>query len=90
MRAHRCIDAAGPAQAAGGQSRVAEGEFDEPVGIAIDGQNNIYVTDTWNQRVQVFEGLVIGAFEDGRGTFHGEVNWIASDTRVKEPARPPR
>lgn len=31
------------------------GEFDEPVGIALDRQRNrLYVADTWNQRVQVF------------------------------------
>jgi DNA-binding beta-propeller fold protein YncE len=31
------------------------GEFDEPVGIAVDPDtNNVFVADTWNQRVQVF------------------------------------
>jgi sugar lactone lactonase YvrE len=30
------------------------GQFEEPVGIAVDAQDNLYVADTWNQRVQVF------------------------------------
>jgi len=30
------------------------GEFDEPVGIAIDQYDQIYVADAWNQRIQVF------------------------------------
>jgi sugar lactone lactonase YvrE len=33
------------------------GEFDEPVGLAYDAENNIlYVADTWNQRIQAFIG----------------------------------
>jgi DNA-binding beta-propeller fold protein YncE len=37
-----------------GGAGLEPGQFDEPVGIAVDGQRNVYVTDTWNQRVQVF------------------------------------
>ena len=30
------------------------GQFDEPVGIAIDSNGVLYITDTWNQRIQSF------------------------------------
>ena len=29
------------------------GQFNEPVGIALDSSNNLYIADTWNRRVQV-------------------------------------
>jgi sugar lactone lactonase YvrE len=31
------------------------GQFDEPVGLAVDLAGLVYVADTWNQRIQVFE-----------------------------------
>jgi sugar lactone lactonase YvrE len=37
-----------------GDAGTNPGQFDEPVGIAIDTQGNLYVADTWNQRIQVF------------------------------------
>jgi uncharacterized protein (TIGR03663 family) len=36
------------------------GEFDEPVGLAIDNEGLLYVVDTWNQRIQVFQPLSDG------------------------------
>ncbi|MBN2503266.1 MAG: TIGR03663 family protein [Anaerolineales bacterium] len=39
----------------GGQG-FAAGEFDEPVGLAVDPESGlVYVADTWNQRVQAFQ-----------------------------------
>jgi uncharacterized protein (TIGR03663 family) len=37
-----------------------DGQFQEPWGIAVDGDGRVYVSDTWNHRIQVF---------DGEGTF---------------------
>ena len=31
------------------------GQFEEPVGIAVGPGGDLYVVDTWNQRVQVFD-----------------------------------
>jgi len=32
-----------------------DGQFYEPWGVAVDAQGNIYVADTWNGRIQVFD-----------------------------------
>ncbi len=44
-----------------GTAGMAEGEFDEPVGLALMGDNLLAVADTWNQRVQLFtiEGDIV-------------------------------
>jgi uncharacterized protein (TIGR03663 family) len=31
------------------------GQFNEPWGIAVDGDGNVYVSDTWNHRIQKFD-----------------------------------
>jgi len=38
-----------------GGKGITEGQFDEPVGLAIDKFGRTFVADTWNQRIQVFE-----------------------------------
>jgi len=37
-----------------GAPGVAQGEFDQPVGIAVDAQGSLYVSDATNSRVQKF------------------------------------
>ena len=39
----------------GAGAAYSAGQFEEPVGIDVDAEGNIYVADTWNQRVQVFD-----------------------------------
>jgi hypothetical protein len=43
------------------------GQFDEPVGLAIDLNGNVYVADTWNQRIQVLAPNMAGE------SFHTDV-----------------
>jgi uncharacterized protein (TIGR03663 family) len=52
---HGCVDPddTGPLQ-------YGDGQFQEPWGITADGDGLVYVADTWNHRIQVF---------DARGTF---------------------
>lgn len=55
-----------------GGDGTGDGEFNSPYGITTDSQNNIYVADTWNHRVQVFDSngnfkLKFGSFGSGIG-----------------------
>jgi sugar lactone lactonase YvrE len=37
-----------------GEAGLGPGQFDEPVGLAADASGQLYVADTWNQRIQSF------------------------------------
>lgn len=39
----------------GGQTPAAPGTFNEPWGVAVDGEGSVFVADTWNHRVQKFD-----------------------------------
>jgi DNA-binding beta-propeller fold protein YncE len=50
------------------------GQFDEPQGVTLDGEGNLYVADTGNQRIQKFNAageflLEFGEEGDGAGQF---------------------
>lgn len=49
-----------------GDSGSGEGDFNDPFGIAIDEDGFVYVTDTGNERVQIFDQN--GGFEDEFGS----------------------
>ena len=73
-----CISIASSATAANfyfafGSEGTGDGEFDSPTGIAVDSGGNIYVADTFNDRVQVFDpsGVFLSAFGSS-GTGDGE------------------
>ncbi|MGB7846445.1 MAG: SMP-30/gluconolactonase/LRE family protein [Candidatus Acidiferrum sp.] len=50
------------------------GDFSKPAGLAVDAEGNLYVADTWNNRIEIFdaEGSFISTFGragDGPGYF---------------------
>ena len=47
-----CVDADGT-----GPLELGDGQFNEPWGVAVDSQGQIYVADTWNGRIQVFDSV---------------------------------
>jgi sugar lactone lactonase YvrE len=50
------------------------GDFSKPAGVAVDAEGNLYVADTWNNRIQIFDadGSFVSTFGkagDGPGYF---------------------
>jgi uncharacterized protein (TIGR03663 family) len=64
-----CVDPDGD-----GPLTFGDGQFQEPWGIAVDAQGRVYVADTWNHRVQVFDAD--GEFR----TKWGSLGQTATDT----------
>lgn len=55
-------------------SLTTPGDFSKPDGVAVDGEGNLYVADTWNNRIEIFDadGQFVSAFGkagDGPGYF---------------------
>ncbi len=46
-----------------GEGGMAAGQFDEPVGLALDAQDHLYVADVWNQRVQSLTPELGGSYK---------------------------
>lgn len=58
-----CIDPDG-----GGPFELGDGQFNEPWGVAFDQAGRLYVSDTWNGRIQVFDSE--GKLLEKWGTFN--------------------
>lgn len=71
-----------------GRRSSAEGEFDGPRGVAVDGAGNIYVADGGNDRVEVFTAAGVYTMQFGnaeRTPAPGSltlVDWRISSTRI--------
>jgi DNA-binding beta-propeller fold protein YncE len=54
-----------------GKEGQGEGEFKEPMGIAVDDEGYVYVSDTWNHRIQKFDkdGNFVKLWPGGAGGF---------------------
>jgi hypothetical protein len=62
-----------------GEPGHANGQFDVPTGIAIDAADRIYVVDSQNRRVQVFE-YVGGAADDAEGLTADRADDLTADS----------
>jgi len=49
-------------------SGIGDGQFNNPTGIAVDISGNVYVADTWNNRIQKFGALKGDINDDGNIT----------------------
>ncbi len=56
------------------QTPPAQGTFNEPWGIAVDAQGNVYVADTWNHRIQKFDPQGKFLLQWGTGGLSSEGN----------------
>ena len=70
-----------------GSAGSGDGEFNAPRGVAVDTDDNIYIADTFNDRVQKFNGSgayqsQVGGSGDGNGQFNRPY-YIAIDTTNK-------
>ena len=76
-----CVDPDGD-----GPLALGDGQFYEPWGVAADTAGNIYVADTWNGRIQVFDRA--GNFLRKWGLFATTNGEAGDPTGALRPARP--
>jgi len=58
------------------KGKAKAGELEEPSGVAVDAQDNVYVADTWNGRIQKFDakGKPVAEFGGARYSFYSPRN----------------
>jgi tripartite motif-containing protein 71 len=58
------------------KGKAKPGELEEPSGVAVDGEGNVYVADTWNGRIQKFDakGKVLSEVGGARYSFYSPRN----------------
>ena len=59
--------------------RSSTGQFDAPAGVAVDGSGNVFVAETYNDRLQKFDNI---GFHDGPA-----VSFDKTDTRFLRAVR---
>jgi sugar lactone lactonase YvrE len=64
------------------KGKAKPGELEEPSGVAVDAQDNVYVADTWNGRIQKFDsqGKYLTEFGGSRYAFYSPRN-VAVDAQ---------
>jgi hypothetical protein len=66
----------------GGEAGLAPGQFREPSGLALDTRHRLYVADTYNNRIQIFDPY------DGSWTVWGHTNAGMSGTNAGQFNKP--
>jgi streptogramin lyase len=70
-----------------GEQAGSAARFSEPFGVAVDGETNVYVADTWNHAIRkVTPSGVVTTLAGLPGSF-GSADGVGSDARFNNPNR---